>query len=439
MTVHSLPLQAINLARALTRVLVVADSATIPVAAGTTVTTANATIRLDTNGLAPDTGTDGTSIPTCAVEDGELLANANYNGVSVKLALITRGDEAFVATANDCEVTITNAEGESDAVLRVEISAPATLAYAARSLTTDYALRLDAPAIDPVEAARLARRALDDFVAEIAAGDFDWFATDAIVAGTSSLDWDNDGIDNPYDWTPTSDVIEGNVVAVNLTLSLTGPGGTADNPWPIYNVWQLQAIEGVSVSHDGTQSGNLTLFGGGNARVAAQYRLATNIDATPTKQWKNTAGITLGFDPIGGTFSGFFDGGGYAVRGLFIDRRGAPTAGERDRVGLFRDINKSGELAVINLGVEDADIRGRTDVGIIAGRANASFSKVWTTGEVVGADEVAAVGGAGGLIANFGARDAVNTIMMSWSAGQYQCERRSAGWRLSRSQCSDGG
>ena len=417
LTVHSLPLQAINLARALTRVLVVADAATIPVAAGTTVTTANATIRLDTNGLAPDTGTDGTSIPSCAVEDGELLANANYNGVSVKLALITRGDEAFVETANNCEVMITNAEGESDAILRVEISAPATPAYDARSLTTDYELRLDAPAVDPGVAAEDARNARDNFVAEIAAGDFDWFSNDNNkIFGGTSLDWDGDGIDNPYDWTPTSVLIDGRLVSVNLTLSLTGEFGTADNPWPIYNVWQLQAIEGVSVSHDGTQSGNLTLFGGGNARVAAQYRLATNIDATPTKQWKNTAGITLGFDPIGGTFSGFFDGGGYAVRGLFIDRRGAPTAGERDRVGLFRDINKSGELAVINLGVEDADIRGRTDVGIIAGRANASFSKVWTTGEVVGADEVAAVGGAGGLIANFGARDAVNTIMMSWSA-----------------------
>ena len=417
LTVHSLPLQAINLARALTRILVVADAATIAVAAGTTVTTANATIRLDTNGLASDTGTDGTSIPSCAVEDGELLANANYNGVSVKLALITRGDEAFVATANDCEVTITNAEGESDAILRVEISAPATLAYAARSLTTDYELRLDAPPVDPAVAAEDARNARDGFVAEIAAGDFDWFSNDGgKIFGGTSLDWDGDGIDNPYDWTPTSVLIDGRLVSVNLTLSLTGEFGTAGNPWPIYNVWQLQAIEGVSVSHDGTQSGNLTLFGGGNARVAAQYRLATNIDATPTKQWKTTGGITLGFDPIGGTFSGFFDGGGYAVRGLFIDRRGAPTAGERDRVGLFRDINKSGELAVINLGVEDADIRGRTDVGIIAGRANASFSKVWTTGEVVGADEVAAVGGAGGLIANFGARDAVNTIMMSWSA-----------------------
>ena len=419
LTVHSLPLQAINLARALTRILVVADSATIAVATGTTVTTANATIRLDTNGLADDTGTGGTSIPTCSFDGvgGELLANANYNGVSVKLALITRGDEAFVATANDCEVTITNAEGESDAVLRVEISAPATLAYAARSLTTDYELRLDAPPVDPAVAAEDARNARDGFVAEIAAGDFDWFSNDDNkIFGGTSLDWDGDGIDNPYDWTPTSVLIDGRLVSVNLTLSLTGEFGTAGNPWPIYNVWQLQAIEGVSVSHDGTQSGNLTLFGGGNARVAAQYRLATNIDATPTKQWKTTGGITLGFDPIGGTFSGFFDGGGYAVRGLFIDRRGAPTAGERDRVGLFRDINKSGELAVINLGVEDADIRGRTDVGIIAGRANASFSKVWTTGEVVGADEVAAVGGAGGLIANFGARDAVNTIMMSWSA-----------------------
>ena len=213
---------------------------------------------------------------------------------------------------------------------------------------------------------------------------------------------------NPYDWTPTSDVIEGNVVAVNLTLSLTGPGGTADNPWPIYNVWQLQAIDGVSVSVDGTQRGNLTLFGGGNDRVAAQYRLATNIDATPTKQWKTTGGITLGFDPIGGTFSGFFDGGGYAVRGLFINR---PVT---DRIGLFSRITKSGGLAVSNLGVEDADIRGRGFVGIVVGDANGSFSKVWTTGEVAGSDP--GFGGVGGLAGNFGAASALNTIMMSWSA-----------------------
>ena len=178
-------------------------------------------------------------------------------------------------------MTITNAEGESDAVLRVEISAPATLAYAARSLTTDYALRLDAPAVDPAVAAEDARNARDGFVAEIAAGDFDWFSNDDNkIFGGTSLDWDGDGIDNPYDWTPTSVLIDGRLVSVNLTLSLTGEFGTAGNPWPIYNVWQLQAIEGVSVSHDGTQSGNLTLFGGGNARVAAQYRLATNIDAT---------------------------------------------------------------------------------------------------------------------------------------------------------------
>ena len=48
-------------------------------------------LRLDTNGLAANTGSGGTSIPTCAVVGGELLAQTNYNGVAVKLALVTGG------------------------------------------------------------------------------------------------------------------------------------------------------------------------------------------------------------------------------------------------------------------------------------------------------------------------------------------------------------
>ena len=266
--------------------------------------------------------------------------------------------------------------------------------------------------LDEADAERQARDALDDFVAEIAEGDFDWFSNDdSKKVGGTSLDWDNDGINNPYDWTPTSVTADdGRMVAVNLTLSLTGPGGTAGNPWPIYNVWQLQAIDGRSVSHVGAagSEGTSDIFdNSGIPRLALQYRLATNIDATPTKQWKNTAGITLGFDPIGGTFSGFFDGGGYAVRGLFIN---LPNL---DRVGLFRDIRKSGELAVSNLGVEDADIRGRSSAGIIAGQSAASFSKIWTTGEVVAT--VNNVGGLVGLFSTDATNPAPNTIMMSWS------------------------
>ena len=128
--------------------------------------------------------------------------------------------------------------------MRLEISAPAIDGDPARSLTTDYALRI-AP-VDPLVAAQKARAA---FVEKIAAGDFNWFA--------NTVDWDGDGIANPYDWTPT---VNADGVTINLTLGLTGEGGTESNPWPIYNIWQLQAIDGVSVSVDGVTERGLDAF-----------------------------------------------------------------------------------------------------------------------------------------------------------------------------------
>ena len=236
LTVHSRPWQAVNLARALTRILAVGD-ATIVAAAGTTITTTDA-IRLDTNGLAADTETGGTSIPNCSFNNTSrvLGAQTNYNGVSVKLSLMTSESGVFIdSTDKNCEVVVKGANDEYDefaATLRLEISAPAIGGDPARSLTTDYALRI-AP-VDPLIAMRAARAA---FVEKIAAGDFNWFA--------NTIDWDGDGIANPYDWTPT---VNADGVTINLTLDLTGEGGTESNPWPIYNVWQLQAIDGVSVS-----------------------------------------------------------------------------------------------------------------------------------------------------------------------------------------------
>ena len=240
------------------------------------------------------------------------------------------------------------------------------------------------------------------FVAEIADDDFDWLADRA--GAVSSLDWDGDTTLNVYDWTPLPGV----------TLTLGGADGSASNPWPIYNVWQLQAIDGRRVDlDDGTQSGKFTFFGGDSTtRLGAQYRLATDIDATPTRDWGNA-----GFNPIGGptgadnVFNGFFDGGGYAVRGLFINRPGG------DNIGLFSRIIKSGELAVSNLGVEEANISGEANVGIFAGLAEASFSRVWTTGNVK--SNGSSGDNVGGLVGFFevsaSAGSASNTVMMSWS------------------------
>ena len=413
----SQPWQAVNLARVLTRVFGVSGDTEVVVAAGETITADK--IRIDTNGLAPNQRTDGTSSPSCSIVDidGESVfrAETNYNSVTVDMRLLTRGDEKFIEaetpeeTAN-CEVRIESRAVEFAAILRLEISAPAigedNPAQAARGLTVDYAVQisLTESTIDPMLEAPAA------FIDEVESGDIDWFGDDSRIIGDgTALDWDGDGINNPYDYTPTSVAIDGVTVGINLTMGLTGPGGTADNPWPLFNVWQLQAIDGLSVSHSGFRSPNLTLFGAdSDARLGANYRLATNIDATPTEQWDGGDG----FDPIGNIrtggagvrFTGFFDGDGYAVRGLFINRR-------LQNIGLFAGIAKRGELAVTNLGVEDANIGSGNSTGILAGSIDANISKVWTTGRV---NSFADAGAFAGTFVGVGS-GAANTIMMSWS------------------------
>ena len=88
-----------------------------------------------------------------------------------------------------------------------------------------------------------------------------------------------------------------------------------------------------------------------------------------------------------------------------------------NNIGLFSQIIKgdSNELVVSNLGVEEANINGEGNVGIIAGRAeNASFWKVWTSGRVVGdGDNV------GGLIGSLGGNRG-STIRMSWSTADVE-------------------
>ena len=169
-------------------------------------------------------------------------------------------------------------------------------------------------------------------------------------------------------------------------------------------MWQLQAIDGVSVSSQGDVDGNVTLslFGDDAAtRLGAQYRLAMDIDAAPTKEWDSDAG----FNPIGESgdgFVGLLNGDGFAVRDLFIDRSG-------NDIGLFAEI--SNVLAVRNMGVEDADIRGGANIGILAGGlSGGSIGRVWTTGKVVGSGNN--VGGLVGFLFNTDQ----STVMMSWSA-----------------------
>ena len=369
LTVHSRPWQAVNLASALTRVLVVNDGGASD-AAGIDLATANE-IRLDTNGLAPDTGSGGTSIPSCEFVNGELRAQTNYNGVMVKLTMMTGGDERFAARSG-CEVGFQNVTGEFAATLRVEISAPAmvidsTRTDLARSLTTDYALRIT---MDANTAAR------DEFVRKIEEDNFDWFAASLTVAGGTPGNWDGDSFENRYDWTPTSISVGGVLTQVDL---LDGATGAVGNPYPIYNVWQLQAIDGIRVDAGVTTNVDFRLFGATVARLGSHYRLAANIDASPTRDWQ-----TIGFNPIGDPDNGFvglFDGEGREIRGLFMNSSEANAA-------LFDEVRAGGRVA--RLGLRDMDARARDGgfraAGAVARLNGGTVSLVWASGTAQGAE-----------------------------------------------------
>ena len=238
-----------------------------------------------------------------------------------------------------------------------------------------------------------ARRALLRFLEQIEAGEIAW--TDA--------DWDGDGIENPYDWTPA--VSSG--VTVNLTLG--GADGSAANPWPIYNIWQLQAIASVSVSSDGaTMTTGLRLFGDGD-NMTAHYRLMNDIDATPTRAWTN--GDNAGFVPIP-VFRGVLNGDGKVVRGLFID------SGESN-VGLFGELGGGADAArIVSLGLLDARIESRAGgVGGFAElmRFKSSIMDSWISGFVRSPS-----GHNGGLIGENDSSCDVCAVVGGWFAGELE-------------------
>ena len=238
-----------------------------------------------------------------------------------------------------------------------------------------------------------ARRALLRFLEQIEAGEIAW--TDA--------DWDGDGIENPYDWTPT--VSSG--VTVNLTLD--GADGSAANPWPIYNIWQLQAIASVSVSIDGaTMTTGFRLFGDGD-NMTAHYRLMNDIDATPTRAWTN--GDNAGFAPIP-VFRGVLNGDGKVVRGLFID------SGE-DNVGLFGELGGGADAArIVSLGLLDARIESRArGVGgfVELMKLNSSIVDSWISGFVRSPS-----GHNGGLIGENDSSCNVCAVVGGWFAGELE-------------------
>ena len=128
-------------------------------------------------------------------------------------------------------------------------------------------------------------------------------------------------------------------------------------------------------------------YGGHSDReesLSDDYRLANDIDAYGTEHWNGGDG----FEPIGDQqryqdhFSGDFDGQGYAIEGLTINRSDEPF------VGLFAitdDFGGSGVgvgVTIESVELEAVDVRGKTVVGGLAGGAGGTFINSSVSGYV---------------------------------------------------------
>ena len=167
--------------------------------------------------------------------------------------------------------------------------------------------------------------------------------------------------------------------------------GTPEDPYIITDVYELQAME---------------------LNLSGHYELGNDIDASATSGWNGG----LGFDPIGKyqtqhpefAFSGSFDGKGYKITNLFINR---PT----DRnIGLF-GYGWFGK-GLKNVGLQNCNISGKYLVGAIVGYCEFPdppeypeddyISNCWSTGNILTQE-----GGVGGLFGYCGL-----TVENSWSS-----------------------
>ncbi len=122
-----------------------------------------------------------------------------------------------------------------------------------------------------------------------------------------------------------------------------GGSGIYGDPYLIEDVYDLQAM---------------------NDDLTAHYDLANDIDASPTSGWN--------------------DGQGHTITGLFIDRPG------EDLVGLFGLIGSDGEVR--NVGLVDSQVAGLELVGALAGANRGLVEGVFSSGIISGTESI------GGLV-----------------------------------------
>ena len=133
--------------------------------------------------------------------------------------------------------------------------------------------------------------------------------------------------------------------------------------------------------------------------LSGSHILMKDLDSTTagyTELASNTANQEKGWQPIGtqdNAYTGTFDGQGYEISDLFINR---PSEAD---VGLFGVVDERGIIR--NVGVMNADVTGEWLAGSLVGLSFGTVSNCYCSGSVSGNDQVGAlVGHNDGTVSN---------------------------------------
>jgi len=198
-----------------------------------------------------------------------------------------------------------------------------------------------------------------------------WFASWTAPAGTFA----NEDAPETTFIMPAQDVT---VTANFEPAEFHGGTGTAEDPYQIADWHQLDYIRNYLDSYF-VLVGNL-------GQITPGYEGLASATANGAEGWQ----------PIGSEddwFTGCFDGQGYEIRELFIDRPG------EDVVGLFRYVD--GEGVIANIGLVNATVIGNLGAGSLVGDAVGNVTNCYATGTVTADWWVGGLIGAnGGYVGN---------------------------------------
>lgn len=166
---------------------------------------------------------------------------------------------------------------------------------------------------------------------------------------------------------------------INRTMRLMAGSGTSTSPLEITTASQLMEIAVL------VNAGRLETFLFNNSSATVSLKLMNDLDLSAYGEGWNDG---KGWEPIGtisNPFRGTFDGGGFTITGLYINRT------EEYNIGLFGYVSNG---TVKNLKIVEARISGYDNVGSVAGYvAGASVTNCFASGSVIGSNYVAGIAG----------------------------------------------